>query len=39
MELDLSGVASFLVLGEEVHFGRAAARLHLTQSALSKNVF
>lgn len=28
----------FLVLSEELHFGRAAARLHMTQSALSRQV-
>jgi len=38
MELDLSGVADFLVLIEEGHYGRAAARLHMTTSALSKRI-
>ena len=38
MELDLECVASFVVLHEEGHFGRAANRLHLTQSALSKRM-
>ncbi|KAF3469457.1 LysR family transcriptional regulator [Streptomyces sp. Tu 3180] len=28
----------FLVLGEELHFGRTAARLHMTQSALSRQI-
>jgi len=38
MELDLRLVRSFLLLSEELHFGRAARRLHLTQSALSYQV-
>lgn len=38
MELDLECVASFVVLHEEGHFGRAANRLHLSQSALSKRM-
>lgn len=38
MELDLLCVASFLVLREESHFGRAAARLHVTSSALTKRI-
>jgi DNA-binding transcriptional LysR family regulator len=38
MELDLTLVAAFVVLAEERHFGRAAQRLHLTTSALSKRV-
>jgi DNA-binding transcriptional LysR family regulator len=38
MDLDLSCVASFLVLVEEAHFGRAAALLHLTPSALTKRM-
>lgn len=38
MELDLECVASFLVLCEEGHFGRAAAHLHLTSPALSKRI-
>ncbi|MFC4472496.1 LysR family transcriptional regulator [Streptomyces xiangluensis] len=28
----------FLLLSEELHFGRAAARLHMTQSALSRQI-
>lgn len=28
----------FLMLSEELHFGRAAARLHMTQSALSRQI-
>jgi DNA-binding transcriptional LysR family regulator len=38
MDLDLSLAASFLVLAEEEHYGRAAARLHMTSSALSKRI-
>jgi DNA-binding transcriptional LysR family regulator len=38
MELDLLLVSTFLVLVEEQHFGRAAAQLHLTSSALTKRV-
>jgi len=38
MDLDLSLAASFLVLAEEGHYGRAAARLHMTSSALSKRI-
>jgi DNA-binding transcriptional LysR family regulator len=38
MDLDLSLAASFLVLAEEGHYGRAAARLHMTPSALSKRI-
>ncbi|MCJ8504315.1 hypothetical protein AUQ48_14410 [Kocuria flava] len=38
MEIDLECVAGFVVLCEEGHFGRAAARLHLTSSALTKRV-
>lgn len=38
MDLDLSCVESFVVLAAEQHFGRAAAHLHLSQSALSKRI-
>ena len=38
MDLDLNLAASFLVLAEEGHYGRAAARLHMTSSALSKRI-
>lgn len=38
MQLDLDLAATFLVLSEERHYGRAAARLHLTSSALTKRI-
>ena len=38
MELDLGLASSFLVLAEEGHYGRAAAKLHLTSSALTKRI-
>jgi DNA-binding transcriptional LysR family regulator len=38
MELDLGCVGSFLVLAEEKHVGRAAHRLNLTPSALTKRI-
>lgn len=38
MELDLECVAGFVVLCEEGHFGRAAARLHLSSPALTKRI-
>ncbi|GII61016.1 hypothetical protein Skr01_11010 [Sphaerisporangium krabiense] len=38
MDLDLGLVADFLVLVQERHYGRAAVRLHLTSSALTKRV-
>lgn len=38
MDLDLRLMRSFVVLVEEGHFGRAARRLHLTTSALTKRV-
>lgn len=38
VDLDLNCVASFLVLLEEGHFGRAAERLNLTTSALTKRI-
>jgi DNA-binding transcriptional LysR family regulator len=38
MELDLGLASSFLVLAEEGHYGRAAARLHVTSPALTKRI-
>ncbi|MFI7029560.1 LysR family transcriptional regulator [Microbispora rosea] len=38
MDLDLGLVANFLVLVEEMHYGRAAVRLHMSSSALTKRV-
>ncbi|GII80039.1 LysR family transcriptional regulator [Sphaerisporangium rufum] len=38
MDADIAGLRAFLVTAEELHFGRASARLYLTQQALSKRV-
>jgi DNA-binding transcriptional LysR family regulator len=38
MRLTLRGLQHFSVLIEERHFSRAAQRLHLTQSALSRSI-
>ena len=38
MNLDLDCLDSFLVLAEEKHYGRAAASLHITSSALTKRI-
>ncbi len=38
MELDLEHLHSFVVLARTAHFGRAAAELHITTSALSKRL-
>jgi DNA-binding transcriptional LysR family regulator len=38
VDLELELVANFLVLMREMHYGRAAARLHLTQAALTKRI-
>lgn len=38
MDLDLTNVRSFMILAQELHFGRAAKRLHVTSSALTKRI-
>lgn len=38
MDLDLARVRAFVTAAEELHFGRAADRLFLTQQALSKRI-
>ena len=38
MDLDLRLASSFVVLVDEQHFGRAAVRLHVTSSALTKRI-
>lgn len=38
MDLDLNCVASFLVLLEERHYGRAARRLHVSSPGLTKRI-
>ncbi len=38
MDLDLGCVVAFLVLADERHYARAAARLHLSPSALTRRV-
>ncbi|WP_035909810.1 LysR family transcriptional regulator [Lentzea aerocolonigenes] len=38
MELDMGQVRAFVTAAEELHFGRAAERLHVSQQALSKRV-
>ena len=38
MQLETRDFASFAVLAEHLHFGRAAARLHVSQPALSKRI-
>lgn len=38
MHVDLQCAESFVVLGEELHYGRAAARLYITSPALSRRI-
>ncbi len=38
LDLDLRLVHSFTVVAEHLHFGRAAASLHLTQSSLTRQI-
>jgi DNA-binding transcriptional LysR family regulator len=38
LDLDLALVRSFVYAAEELHFGAAADRLHITQQALSKRI-
>ncbi|MFI0454071.1 LysR family transcriptional regulator [Actinomadura sp. 6N118] len=38
MDVDLQGMRAFVATAEEMHFGRAAERMYLSQQALSKRI-
>ncbi|MFP3969202.1 LysR family transcriptional regulator [Actinomadura fulvescens] len=38
MDVDLQGLRAFVATAEEMHFGRAAERMYLSQQALSKRI-